>query len=88
MSTKKQTMQEVITNNHKDGLLTSQKEHARRMKELKRLKQQQLVVSIFVGAFIVFISFSLLKAYIKNDETNMKNCIEQGYSENVCLANI
>lgn len=55
-----------------------------RLKRIKREKQREKVLTVFIGLFIVIATCLLLYASSKLTSNAQKNCIEMGHSENYC----
>ena len=55
-----------------------------RLKRIKREKQIEKVLTVFIGLFIVIATCLLLYASSKLTSNAQKNCIGMGHSENYC----
>lgn len=55
-----------------------------RLKRIKKEKQREKVLTVFIGLFIVIATCLLLYANSKLTSSAQKNCIEMGHSENYC----
>lgn len=55
-----------------------------RLKRIKKEKQREKVLTVFIGLFIVIATCLLLYASSKLTSKAQKNCIEMGHSENYC----
>lgn len=71
------TLEETLKEN-KERTTRLREERLKRYK-IERIKEQALFT--IIALFIVFIT---LHTIAKMDNRSLKNCMEQGYSENVC----
>lgn len=55
-----------------------------RLKRIKKEKQREKVLTVFIGLFIVIATCLLLYASSKLTSNAQKKCIEMGHSENYC----
>ena len=55
-----------------------------RLERIKREKQREKVLTVFIGLFIVIATCLLLFANYSLTSNAQKNCIKMGHSENYC----
>lgn len=85
---KKKTMEQIISENHKKGLEKATDSYYAELlrKRIQEQKRENFKNGIIVGVAGMLIIFLMAKALIHMDNEAMKNCMVQGYSENVCAA--
>lgn len=81
-------LQEVLRINKEKGRLQRYNTlHAQR-KRMKKEAVKEKILATIVGIFITTITCLLLISLSNMNKKNIKRCMEQGYTENYCIAHL
>lgn len=69
----------------KENQLKMRKMQQERMAKIKKQKRKETILTCFIILFIVLITIILLNYVGKSQQTSLNNCLQNGYSYNVCI---